>query len=239
MLKLLFSVSKFVFLFGTLLSISLFATKRNERRKIRKGNLEFSQSSNFYVDEDLVQKILIQKPERATNVKQEYIVLNKAEKHLNKYTMIQNSEVYLTVSGKLKAKIKQRIPVARVQAIVPYYIDDAGIRMPLSDRHVARVPLLYNISEYEAKKLFPLLKQIGTDDFLKKHITSIRKDSNKEYLLTVRVYDFKIFFGSMDQILHKIKNFKAFYQKAKKDNSLFRYKKVNLAFQNQVVCTLK
>jgi len=37
----------------------------------------------------------------------------------------------------------------------------------------------------------------------------------------------------------KISNLKAFYQKAKKDKTLYKYSKVNLQFENQVVCTKK
>ena len=46
-------------------------------------------------------------------------------------------------------------------------------------------------------------------------------------------------FGVRENLETKLKNLKAFYQKAKKDMMLDVYKSVNLQFDNQVVCTKK
>jgi cell division protein FtsQ len=55
----------------------------------------------------------------------------------------------------------------------------------------------------------------------------------------MRVLDFEIIVGRLDRLDEKMKNLKAFYQKAKKDKMLDIYKSVNLQFKNQVVCTKK
>ena len=63
--------------------------------------------------------------------------------------------------------------------------------------------------------------------------------SDKYFTLKTRSLDFEIFLGSLDHLNKKINNLKAFYQKAMKDQTLTNYKKVNLQFENQVVCTKK
>ena len=45
--------------------------------------------------------------------------------------------------------------------------------------------------------------------------------------------------GEYNNIRKKIKNFKAFYQAAIENESLDKYSKINLQFENQVVCTNK
>ena len=55
----------------------------------------------------------------------------------------------------------------------------------------------------------------------------------------MRLLDFEVLVGTLENLDQKIKNLKAFYQKAKKDKLLGIYKSVNLQFDNQVVCTKK
>ena len=52
-----------------------------------------------------------------------------------------------------------------------------------------------------------------------------------------RNFDFQIEFGKMVQVENKFNNYKAFFQKAIVDRSLTKYKKINLRFSHQVVCT--
>ena len=91
----------------------------------------------------------------------------------------------------------------------------------------------------EVSEVFPLLKKIQEDEFLKKHVVGIHGSIKRSYELELRVYDFKVVFGEVENLDNKIRNFKAFYQKALKDKSLNKYKKVSLQFSNQVVCTVK
>ncbi|GAA3512871.1 cell division protein FtsQ [Aquimarina addita] len=200
---------------------------------------EFVEEQNPYVNELAVNKLLIQNQVGVTNVGKEILVLNTIESALDTHKMIEDSDVYITVYGGLKARIKQRTPIARVNAVVPFYIDTMGETMPLSDNYSAHVPMVSNVSEREVKEIFPLLKKMNEDAFLKKHLVSIYRNSGGEYILGLRVYAFDVNFGKIELLDTKIRNFKAFYQKALKDKSLDRYKKVSLQFSNQVVCTLK
>ena len=53
----------------------------------------------------------------------------------------------------------------------------------------------------------------------------------------VGTYFFKIEFGKMINEEQKFKNYKAFFQKAVLDTMLDNYKKINLRFTHQVICT--
>jgi cell division protein FtsQ len=56
-------------------------------------------------------------------------------------------------------------------------------------------------------------------------------------LMSNRNYDYQIDFGRMLNEEKKFKNYKAFFQKAVLDSTLYKYKKVSLRFRHQVVCT--
>ncbi len=230
---------KFLLLFVLIGGLFAFTGRRNEERKIDKVHVEFVKEQNPYVSETAVNKLLIQNQQNTTNVGKEILVLNTVEKKLDAHEMIQHSDVYLTVNGELRARIKQRTPIARVNAMTPFYVDATGHMMPLSKSYSAHVPMVYNVSEREVSEVFPLLKKIESDEFLKKHVVGVRRDANGNYQLVLRVYSFSLVFGKVENLDSKIRNFKAFYQKAIRDKSLNTYKKVSLQYSNQVVCTKK
>jgi cell division protein FtsQ len=62
-------------------------------------------------------------------------------------------------------------------------------------------------------------------------------DANNDLQMTNRNFDYQIEFGKMIYVEKKFKNYKAFFQKAVSDSSLYKYKKINLRFNHQVVCT--
>ena len=154
--------------------------------------------------------------------------------------MVKNAEVYLTVNGEIRANVKQRKPIARVSTNASYYIDDEGSFMPLSSNYTARVPLVKGyVEKNKLNNIFLIAKKIFNDKFLKTHIVEIYQKQDETILLKMRMLDFEIVVGDLKMLDKKINNLKAFYQKAKKDKSLNKYSKVNLQFENQVVCTKK
>ena len=239
MKKRMLTYLKFVGLFVLIIVLFAFAGKRNERRKIKEVYVEFVEEQDPYISESMVNKLLIQNHGRVTNVGKEILVLNTVEKELDSHKMIEHSDVYLTVNGELRARIKQRTPIARVNAVTPFYIDVTGKRMPLSKSYSSHVPIVHNVSERELSNVFPLLKKIREDKFLKMHVVAIYRNAEKSYELELRTNAFRLVIGKIEDINRKIKNFKAFYQKASKDKTLNKYKKVSLQYNNQVVCTFK
>lgn len=111
--------------------------------------------------------------------------------------------------------------------------------MPLSSYYSARVPLLFGFTEDNASDVYPLVAYITQDEFLNRHITGINRLPGGRYDLEMRKLDFVVYFGTTEDIELKFSNFKAFYKKALKDDKLNDYRKVNLQFGDQVVCTKK
>jgi cell division protein FtsQ len=119
-----------------------------------------------------------------------------------------------------------------------YYVDYYGIKMPLSDFYTARVPLVSGeINDKFTEEYSDLFRVIYDDDFLKKNIIGMQILPNGSVIMKNRNFDFDIVFGLPINIEDKFKNYKAFYQKAFTDKSIYKYKNINLQFTSQVVCT--
>ncbi|MDT0650436.1 cell division protein FtsQ/DivIB [Autumnicola edwardsiae] len=221
-----------VFLFG-------FAEKRQKSRKVSEVAVRFTDDENLYVTEEAVNKLLIQNKVAALNMDKETLDLNRVETLLNNHDMIENAEVFLTLDGKLQAEISQRKPIGRVVGNSSFYLDKNGELMPLSPYYSARVPLMFGFDGGNVAEAYGLLDYIKNDKFLTQHITGINRLSTGKFELEMRKLDFLVYFGKAENIELKFNNFKAFYKKALKDDKLNTYRKVNLQFGNQVVCTKK
>lgn len=217
-----------------------FSTNRNNAKNASEIEVNFLGDNNLYVTHKTVNKLLIQNQQTVTNVPKEILDLNELENALKSNAMIKTAEVYFAINGKVRADVIQRKPIARVSTNASYYIDDEGEYMPLSTNYTAHVPLVTGVVEKNnLTNIFTIASKIVNDEFLKTHIVEIHQNQDQTIVLKTRVFDFEIELGDLKELDKKISNLKAFYQKAKKDETLNTYSKVNLQFNNQVVCTKK
>ena len=238
------NVIKFIL---SLLVIALlygFAAHRNSLKESRKVKVIFENGDNLFVSYETVNKLLIQKLNASGLQRKENINLKQLETYLSDHEMVENAEIYLTLSGELGAIIKQRTPVLRVACDKEaYYYDTQGKRMPLSDNYSARVPITADtISEEGGDELLVLSRIINEDEFLKKQIIGIdrlEKREHFEYELKTRVGEQKILLGDLQRIEKKIAKLKVFYNKTMLDSTYANYKTINLKFNDQIVCEKK
>ncbi|SFZ93525.1 cell division protein FtsQ [Flaviramulus basaltis] len=227
-----------IVLLGLVVFLFAFASGRNAEREISKPNVKFIGENNLFITNETVSKLLIQNYGSVKNVAKETLDLNVLENALKSNLMIKKAEVYVAVNGTLNAEIEQKTPIARVSTNASYYIDDEGFYMPLSSNYSARVPLVTGyVEKNNLKSAYKVAQKIKEDEFLKKHVIEIHQDMNKGIYLRLRQCDFIVQLGDVNFIDKKINNLKAFYQKSLKEKTLNNYSKVNLQFENQVICT--
>ena len=214
-----------------------FSSSQNNAKPISEVEVSFIGDNNLFISKTKVDKLLIQNNDYIKCVSKDILDLKALENKLSSHDMIENSEVYISINGILKIDIKQRNPYARVISDPSFYIDNNGTKMPLSDNYSARVLLVHGLNdESKIDYVFKLIKTIRDDEFLNLNVTDILINKS-DISLRVRNCDFEVLVGDLNNLETKIKNFKAFYQKAYRDKILNNYKKVNLQFNNQIVCT--
>jgi len=215
-----------------------FAGYRSAKKEVKDLKVQFIGNQDLYVTNETVNKLLIQNYGRVKNIAKEKLDLNNIEKVIAANAMVKSSQVYLTVNGQLTSKIEQRRPIARIESLERFYLDDEGKRMPLSKNHSARVPIITgNITGKSLEDIYEILKYINKDDFLRKNVIGIHIKENNKYQLKFRMDDFIVNLGGVEDLEKKFNNFRAFYTKATKDKTLDSYNSVSLEYDNQVVCT--
>jgi cell division protein FtsQ len=214
-----------------------FTSSQNNAKPISEVEVSFIGDNNLFISKTKVDKLLIQNNDYIKCVSKDILDLKALENKLSSHDMIENSEVYISINGILKIDIKQRNPYARVISDPSFYIDNNGTKMPLSDNYSARVLLVHGLNDdSKIDYVFKLIKTIRDDEFLNLNVTDILINKS-DISLRVRNCNFEVLVGDLNNLETKIKNFKAFYQKAYRDKILNNYKKVNLQFNNQIVCT--
>ncbi|PCH54437.1 MAG: cell division protein FtsQ [Flavobacteriaceae bacterium] len=223
-----------VFLYG-------FSINKNRSEKIRGIVIEFEEGNNLFMNDQIVNKLLIQNGETVKNQAKSIINLHLLEANVLSHPMVEDAAIFLTVDGLLKAKIKQRTPIARIlSSTKSYYIDKQAKVMPLSENHSARVLLVSgDIKKADIPKIYMLVTAILKDEFLKKQLISIQKMPNNEFVLNTRVGNQKILLGKVEDLNHKFKNLESFFKKTMTDKTIDNYTSINLKYSNQVVCTKK
>lgn len=226
-------------IFGLVVFLFSFTSKRNENRRIAQPIIEIFDANNPFVTKEMVNNLLIEKFGGTASIRKEKLDLKNIEQTINKHSLIDHSEVYVSVDGRLKTEVTQKTPIARVfNENRSFYIDYKGGKMPLSDNFSARVPLVYgDINNTYAKDFVTLLKLVHDDDFLKKNIIGMNILTDGSVIMKNRNYSYDIIFGRTIHMERKFNNYKAFFQKAVQDTLLDSYKTINLKFTKQVVCT--
>ena len=230
---------RLLLMFVLVIFLFSFTSKRNSKRKLIKSEVVFVGENALYLKSETVNKLLIENNGNASTIRKDRVDLNKLEQVLNAQEMIEKADVYVSIDGVLKAVVKQKTPIARVfNDEGSFYIDSEGNTMPLSANFTARVPLVSGeINKKNNKDLFKLFKIIYDDAFLRKNIIGIQIMPNGSLLMLNRNYNYQIDFGSLINVERKFQNYKAFFQKVSLDSSLYKYKKIDLRFTEQVVCT--
>ncbi len=230
---------RLVLMFALVVFLFSFTSLRNENRKLTKSVVIFVDDSSPYIKQETVNKLLIENKKDASSIQKVDLDLNKLEKSIDANPMIEKSEVFVSIDGVLKVLVKQKTPIARVfNEEGSFYIDYQGSIMPLSDEFTARVPIISGeISTVSKDDLNKLLRFVYDDDFLKKNIIGMQILSNGSLKMLNRNFNYEIDFGKTINVERKFNNYKAFFQKAIVDSSLYKYKKINLKFTQQVVCT--
>lgn len=158
---------------------------------------------------------------------------------IDRVPFVMKSEVYSSLSGKLVVEIKQRKPIMRVLTGKGYYVDEEGKKMPLSSKFTSRVLVVSGtVNERLIKEeLFELVKFITNDEFWRSQISQIHVKSNKEYILIPRVGAHKIELGNIENYQRKFKKLYALYTEGFSKTGWNKYNRINLKYENQVVCT--
>jgi cell division protein FtsQ len=180
----------------------------------------------------------------------ENINIHKIEKKLQSNPYIGFAKVYVDMDGVLHIEVKQRQPILRLlnENGQDFYIDNDGLKMPISSNFTANVLVATgHISEVFGSRVDTLHTQLAKDlyktaQYIKKdtlwdaQIEQIVVDQKNDIELIPRVGNQRIILGNADSLEKKMKNLLLFYKKAMPQVGWDTYKTINIKYTNQIVC---
>lgn len=175
--------------------------------------------------------------------KMKEVELDKLEEVLNKHPLIAEAECYKTPSGRVAVKVSQRIPILRVMNRngENYYIDNKGGIIPPNTKCTAYLPVVTGTVEksFAMRDLYEFALFLQKNKFWNAQIEQIHVLPENEIELVPRVGDHIVFLGKMNRYEEKLDRLKAFYQKGLNKVGWNKYRRINVEFDNQIICTKK
>lgn len=214
-----------------------------------KGVKVYIPGNQYFIDKEEVDNILKIHKHQLIGRNMESINLHALENKLKANPFIESAMVYADMDGIIRVEISQRQPVLRVinQFDQNFYIDQNGLKIPLSSNFTARVLAANGYIEEAfgnkvdtlhtdiAKQVFKTADFINRDSLWSAQIAQIYVDQNHEIELIPRVGNNRILLGNADSLDTKFSNLLTFYKKAMPEVGWDRYKIINIKYANQVV----
>ncbi|WP_448633505.1 cell division protein FtsQ/DivIB [Pedobacter panaciterrae] len=203
-----------------------------------------------FIEREEVDAILKQSQGILIGKKLEQINLEEIEQKLKANPYIAFATVYADMNGVIHINVKQRQPILRVinASDQDFYIDRNGLKMPISPNFTASV-LVANGKIMEhfsgkvdtlitklAKDLYKTAFYIEQDTLWNEQIEQLIVDDKNDIQLVPRVGNQRIILGTADSLEVKMRNLRAFYNKAMPKVGWDTYKTINIKYTNQVVC---
>lgn len=244
---LLISLAWIICFGGLVVLMSFIEEKKSE--VVCKDVKIFIPGNQYFIDRDEVDNILQVNSRSLIGRRMQNINIQALESKLKANPFIEFAKVYTDMDGVINVEISQRQPILRVMNRFDqdFYVDQHGLKIPLSANFTARV-LVANgyIDEAFANNVDSLHTPIAME--LYKAADFIRKDSlwdaqigqlyvNKDHEIELipRVGNNRILIGHTDSLESKFHNLLVFYKKALPLVGWDAYKVINVKYANQVV----
>jgi cell division protein FtsQ len=206
--------------------------------------------NQFFIEKHEVDEILETQNGKLEGKRIHNINIQALEDRLKANPFILSAKVYGDMDGVLHAEIEQRVPILRIfnTSGQDFYVDEKGLKIPLSDHFTARVLVangsineiftgkIDTLSTPMGKNVFAVADFISRDTLWNEQIVQLFVARNYDIELVPRLGNQKIILGDTDNLKDKFRNLYLFYKKALPKVGWDTYSTINLSFKGQIVC---
>ena len=156
--------------------------------------------------------------------------------------IINTIKCYHSPNGIVHIEITQRDPIMRIMSNSgDYYIDKDARIIPVSSEFTVFLPIATGFidSMYAQTILCDFALFLKNNEFWTAQIEQIDVLKNKDVILIPRVGEHQILLGKLDDFESKLNHLMDFYQAGLSETGWNKYEKINLKFNNQIICTKK
>lgn len=170
------------------------------------------------------------------------IKTDEIQEQLSQIPYIAQNEVSISMGGKLTIKAVQRNPVVRIiNRDAPYYLDSTGYKMPLSSEGTSNI-IIGNgeiQTKEDLKKIVTLATFIYNNSDYRLLFDQIHINKKDELTLVPKMGHHIVVVGEPCELEKKLENLMTFYKKGMPEAGWSKYSKINLKYDDQVICTKK
>ncbi len=170
------------------------------------------------------------------------INLHNLEKKIAEIPFVKEAQCYKSPGGLLCVDIHQRKPILRIKTPTQdLYLDSEGSLMNTSTSFSAYVPVLLSEKtlgkKYLKTEIYEFANYVYNDRFLNSLVEQIYIDAGGNVEMVPRVGSQIIVLGSTEGYQKKMARLKKLYEKGFSKVGWNKYKKIDLTYDNQAVCT--
>lgn len=169
----------------------------------------------------------------------QFVSTRQMEEVLRQSPFVESVECYKTQNGHVCINLTQRRPVLYVMTTKgeQYYIDDHGDVLPHSHHAGHLLVATGDISRnYAQSKLGPIAQQIIDDQFWHDQTVQLNVLADGTLELVPRVGDHIVYLGQPVGIAKKLERLRKFYKYGLSHAGWDRYERINVEFDNQIIC---
>lgn len=231
------------------LAMVSFAWSRQHRVQCKALMIDVSEGNEFVTAAE-VKNTVDRGSEDYLNRFTRLIRTDSIEHSLQVNRFVKDVEVFTDLKGNLHVAVEQRKPVLRVFNAYgqSYYIDEESRKMPLSTEFTAQVPVatgaikeLYTrvdtLQSSALKDLVTLARFIAKSAFWSAQVDQLIVSNEGDLEVVPRVGDHRIVLGNAEDLEGKFDKLMLFYKKVLPKIGWSYYKRVNLQYNGQIVCT--
>ena len=239
-MKKVLQILKWGMLLSLMFVVLSFTNQMQNKQLVFLNQINIELSEDEFMNEQIALKYIEKNDFDFDSVALSNFYLNDLEIAFLKHPAIKNAQVYSNQEGVININLQQRKAIVRIKTDnTDYYLDEQGIKMPLSSEYTSRVLVVTgDVNESNHSSIFSFVERINNDKFWKSQITQVHFN-NKEVIIITRVGGQKIHFGTLTNVNKKLGNLYQFYKQAMPIKGWQTYSEISLAYNNQIVCTKK
>jgi len=239
-MKKVLQILKWGMLLSLMVVVLSFTNQKQNKQMVFLNQINIEVSEDEFMTEQIALKYIEQHNFSFDSVALSNFYLNELEVAFLQHPAVKNAQVYSNQEGVININLQQRKAVVRIKTDnTDYYLDEQGMKMPLSSEYTPRVLVVTGeVNESNHSSIFSFVERINKDKFWKSQITQLHFNNN-EVIIIPRVGSQKIHFGTLTDVNKKLGNLYQFYKQAMPVKGWQTYSEISLAYNNQIVCTKK
>ena len=205
-----------------------------------------------FIAEKDIERLITQEYGQLQGRTLESIPIHEIEQRLSELPYVSKARVSSDMNGLLHVQLWQRKAALRIidQNGEGYYVDETGIKLPLSPVYAPRVPLAHggiaegieqpldSVETELVRGLFHLAQFISKDSIWSKQIAQIYVNPEGDIELIPSAGKHTIVLGDAQDLEGKFEKLMIFYRGILPKVGPRAYDKVNLKYKDQLVCTI-